>query len=868
MKLPTLVLLGVILSCAAAGSAGGADEGVITAMAEQNDISPVAEMLDHCELLLNRVQQFTERMELYHGWAQQYAAERLGEELAEARRCLDETGAVVGQLRDYLDNYLPDDWIERFEITGFYAAAENQRRRYRDQERLYCYCYGIWQVQLTHWSQSSEQQQQQTRTMLEGELNSLLDELAYFGRNDEQMSGPMLWVVRLARVLTAFEPRALDLARDQITQMLQVRLSSADQFELRWEILRCNLLNGQGGTAGWLSQWEQVRQWMLQQQWTPSQRIGYMLRLTLLLEMARQVEPMESSRPISTNALADLERFWNTEELSRPAVTELVAWPYLQSTTQQQTQEQDRLPTTDFELWCVGRQLQDSQRQWGQAASLWQRYKQEFGGDARRYEEVLYDLGFCAYQLGMLAEDQNHRQALLVEAVDNWAQLARDYPSWVSAMEPDERNALRAAIAAGTTAYNLFLQDESTYAELAQEALATLVGRVDMQSCQLTGPYTATPLSRQYRFYYGLVLAARGEYGSARVAFALVPDNDEHKLTARYQAVRSAWLEYSYAENATISPAWQQWRDELAELIAQVRQGEAVDQTLMGQSVLLLGRLWLDGSPNDPQRCLTLLEQYHDYWMSDENRARQGQWQLIEACAKLGDHGDAIRGLLAYLEGDRLNSSQMMQVCGWLDSWAGEFRTAWATGTGEQSQQWVREQLPELTARYFAMLQQKMIDAEVGEQLYAAAGRALVEVQCWTILTAMENGERAADLADELAATLRQLQSQGIELVNVWGMRGRAVAAMGQGDYETARRWWQQIRLGLEQQQSSEAIDLWWEARIVSLLCLQAQGQAAEVTHVIEVTQATTATDPGQWGRRLELLRSWAEETLELDAME
>gem|GEM_PF-2694457 len=419
------------------------------------------------------------------------------------------------------------------------------------------------------------------------------------------------------------------------------------------------------------------------------------------------------------------------------------------------------------------------------------------------YAQGLWLRGDAHYRMGQcIGQKTNEGTAQLAAAAKDWHALAAGFPSWrglhgATAIEPATR--------AARLGFALFQRQPSTYSQLAQEVMQTLVGQIKAGKTQ--GPFAATPAGRRSRYKLALIMEWRKDYAAAAEVFATVEAQDPNQGWARYHECS---CRFRATQEADIT---QKQRRQLYQTLA-----EAMTTSLPGQG------------PWHRPASLLLARLYEELGRLDEALASVGQ----------------------ALQEDRRDEKTLALALGLLAREHESLLGLHAAGDAASLVLRLGRSLPVARLAYQTL---EPVDGANTSDLQALARRWHLEYLALATTTATatidntspETRKKLLVEAQQVLgdpAIMETCQSQ------LWYVRCRALVLYAAGEPAKSQRLWQRIRSSAAGPDSDQAY-FWWEARYYGLRCLAAMGQTEDARHAADVLVRTRGQAETVWVERI-----------------
>ena len=730
-------------------------------MVAQSDPAPLEQNSAQIQASLEQTAwQLSLQMEFTRDPVASRAAIELSELLANADVSVDAAQADLGAITAYLDAYPHDDWPERFGGTGFYTRIMQLARAERLLRALLTYHSAV--ITVYHNEplaiESLEQSRQQLRDMVS-------ESSSYAGGHGR------LWLLRITHLLAQHQRECLTEGHEQIESLLETPLPTDLEFEVRFEALR-NAAMTKYSTRDTAN----LRSWITAHRGSITDPAARSLQVTMF----------QAHHAASTAGAIALYRALAVQYPQlKPDIGRLLVG-YHAKTLADDVQLDAASAMNDFELIALKQHYQScSPPQYYHAGRLCEAFLSTRSADNLNYGDFLYDAGRCRRYLIRGIGDDND-----IAAVTYFLRLAREFPHHPQAPQ--------GAAEAAALAYDLFTSNAEQFADLALEALGTLVGQIEPGWTKPVGPFAQTAAARQFRYYYALTLQIARQYAKAAAVFATVGDDSPHQPTAHRQ------------------------------------------------SLLLRAQCQLDADPGDPNACLALLDKLTS---TDDPQALQLR---AHAHVQLGQIAEAIALLRRGLAEIPQPNAALVSLC--LNVLHRQFPVLLDLHARGRHQQ-----LAHLLGESVSLI--RIIDSKlptaISDEITSQTSKTLLELLSLTAITITDHqpiGQlpplpEIFTQAHEVIETRALLKQHGNSM---WLTRVRALLAFVAADYENSQQLWYRIRRATTGDAEDAATRYyWWQARYFGLRCLALQGQPEQAAHIIDVLNHSRPHQSSPWRTRL-----------------
>ena len=549
---------------------------VLQTLVKQANTKPLDLLLEACSSLLS---QPVRRLEFYILFLPPAPAhieqEKLSALLDQLDLYLNIVDPAIRDLDSFLDWYAGDDWSRRFGDTGFYYHIQQLKQN----------------IALTR-SEAAYYRAMASRNRPQAALNNIKQLTKSWNTLNEMITSlkteaeealiltarRCLNQARLARALAFYQESYLAEAQNALQLLLETSMPMELEYEARLEALR---FAGRAypDNPSWLrDEAEKLHQWIEANRENLPEYPQQLLELTVLqTSFAAQTEQ---------KSLDMLKKLAQNYPRLEPTISYLVGGYHAE--TFNLVTDPDKLGAAldDFDLLALADYYRSQQPgDLPQTVKTFEVFLNTRPATNLHYPRILYQAGACSLQRAgndQLAQTQDMRFQQVLAAVDCWRRLALQFPTWTSAVEPDNINAAQCASQAAALAYNLFVRDPNQYTDLALKVIPALVGDYQPDAVNFRGPFSQNESAQKFRFYYALVLQSARRYAESVEVFGTVPSDDANKTDAQILVIQL------YLQLDQIDPARQMIRNDMFDRLDNPRLANLTLSLMQKQTPKLL----------------------------------------------------------------------------------------------------------------------------------------------------------------------------------------------------------------------------------------------------------------------------------------
>ncbi|MCP4711681.1 MAG: hypothetical protein GY869_23935, partial [Planctomycetes bacterium] len=455
---------------------------------------------------------------------------------------------AVRDIDTFLDWYAGDDWSRRFGDTGFYHHIQQLKQNIvitRSETSYYRAMASF------NWRQSTLNNIKQLTDSWKT-LNDIVTSVKP-DTDDSLLLTAQLYLnqARLARALALYQGSYFDEAQQAMQFLLDDTLPVEIVYETRLEALRFAGTAYPENTSLIRDESEKLRIWIEQNK---NNLPDYPQKLFELAVLHASL-PSQPGQ-LSLSAIKKLARDY--PQLNS-TISYLIGSYHSETLTQATDPVQIGSTMDDFDLLALAEYYRDQQPPRLQnLVNVYELFIKTRPATSPHYPRILYQAGLCSVQLAendMLDQTLDMRFRQVLVAIDDWHQLALEFPTWMSQADPENINASQAASQAAALAYNLFAYDPNQFTDLALKVIPALVGKYEHGSVTFDGPFSESESAKNFRFYYALVLQSARRHAEAVEIFGTVPADDGNKTDAEYQVLACLFRQYQPADQSVDKPA-------------------------------------------------------------------------------------------------------------------------------------------------------------------------------------------------------------------------------------------------------------------------------------------------------------------------
>jgi len=796
-------------------------------MVESGKVVLLDQLAGSCQImLLEQAGELDLRVKFYFGQAQLNEIERFEGLLERCATYLELLEESVERLGAFMEWYPVGQWDQRFGRNGFYRQVMWLKRQAEVLRAVYHYYVAAVGISAGRETKGLVQELEKAVQLLsQGTIE------AERGSEVELR----LWPLKVKLLLAQLEPQHLERIGPMIKALLKKSLNDEQLWSLRLVTLEHTYLLTKKNAGKVKRQIQKMRNWLEAHQGVAERAAQKQLELSLYegtLERQRFLSRKKKGGGNEINVvldrqLAPLKRLAKDDPKLRGAIELLIATqvePFFSG------QNPDGLTRKwdAFELMSLKRYYQAKETvDLDQILAVCDTFLTTVSPDDASYPEMLYQKGLGHYQKMRAQEKARADEAIeeKVRACQTWQQLAQDYPNW---SHSPGVSAERAGAIAANMAYNLFVAYPETYGVLAEQVLATVAG-----------PLAQSREAKEYRYHYGLVLMADGDYRAAATMFRTVGKEDKHYGQACYQAAQCYVRLYPSETH----------REQLVRVLTSLVETidpEGDDRDLL-QVVLTLAGLRMNGTEADMKAVVDLLDYFDAYWKGlakDEAVYRTVIFVRVVVLKQLGRMQQALEELRPVLQANPTGSKFWDVGLGLMQDFQGPFLAQHGRGQYDILIPSLEVALP-----VSALLYDKVRKGDDVRRAVMAGRFYLEQLTLWLLGPSNEETKRIIRLkvAKEI---VEKLDKQAGVNQQLWFVRCRALLAYAQGDFAQSQLYWYRIRQSSSPQ--GRGRDTWWEARYFGLMCLYQQEGAGAVEGLIEQVLGQYSWLESDWIDRLE----------------
>jgi len=778
---------------------------VLQTLIDQPSSEPLDILLETCSSLLS---QPVRQLEFYILFLPpdpaQIEREKLYTLLDQVDVYLDIVDPAISDIDTFLDWYAGDDWSLRFGDTGFYHHIQQLKQK-----------IAVTRCEVSYYRAMAGFDQPRSASDNIKNLTESWETLAETvdALNPEPAQAPIstahlrLRQARLARALALYQDSFFDQAQQAMQFLLDDTLPVEMIYEVRLEALRFAGRAYPNNRSLFRDESEKLHKWIESNQDNlpdyPRQLFELAVLQTSFTAHAGQI------------SLSELKKLAHDYPQLQSTVSYLVGGYHAE--TFNLAVDPGRLGAAwdDFDLLALANYCRTQlPPRLQQAVKAYEVFLNTRPSTNLHYPRVLYQAGSCCLQLtesDILAQKPDMRVQQELAAIDYWYQLARDFPAWTSAADPEKINASQAVSQAAALAYNLFARDPNQYTNLALKVIPALIGNYQPDSATFHGPFSPNESAKKFRFYYALVLQSAQRYKNAAEMFATVPPDDAHKADAQYQILVCLFRQYQPTDQTVEKPT------------------EAI-QSLVDQVLI-----FIDQHPESVYKLDAQVLVIQLYVQLDQI---EPVLQMIR------------KDLIDQLDNPRLSDLTLSL----LQKQTPKLLEFHAKDQKSELLSILNKSLPLSQKLCSVTTSNVSLDSLPGTSLSAI--RLFLEQLCLADVTA------ADDLPKPNSQWNREAEKWFLKLDNIpsinrqlWYVRCHALQDFAAGRYLASQQLLLQVRAATADTENPDYQYYWWEARYYGLRCLMAQGHTAQAQHALDLLLGTKPTGHPDWLNRIKQLQ-------------